>query len=81
MNDLFAQTLEDVDSKACAIAADNLQKLETHLGVSNCAHFYDLFSTNTGAVKMYNQLAGARTDKEADCCAWVGLKHAKLKYT
>ena len=81
MNDLFEQTSEDTDAKACTIAADNLQKLEIHLSASNGAHFYDLFSTNTGAVKMYNQLAGAGADKEDDHHACVELKLAKLKYT
>ena len=81
MNDLFEQTLEDTDAKACTITADNLQKLEIHLSASDCAHFDDLFSTNTGAAKMYNQLAGAGADKEDDHCAWVKLKLVKLKYT
>ena len=81
MNDLFKQILEDPDSKVCAIAANNLQKLKIHLSASGCAHFYNLFLTNTGDVKMCNQLAGARADKEDDHRAWVELKLAKLKYT
>ena len=81
MNDLFEQTLEDMDTKACAITADDLQTLEIHLSASDHAHFYNLFSTNAGAAKMYNQLAGAGGDKEDDCRAWVELKLAKLKYT
>ena len=73
---MFKPTIKgrDTDSKACTIATDNLQKLKTYLGVSNCAHFYDLFSTNPGATKMYNQLAGAGA-------ACVKLKLVKLKYT
>ena len=81
MNDLFEQISEDTDAKACAITADNLQKLKIHLSVSDHAHFYNLFSTNAGAAKMYNQLAGAGADKEDDHRAWVELKLAKLKYT
>ena len=81
MNNLFEQTSEDMDAKACAIAADNIQKLKIHLSASNRAHFYNLFSTNTGAAKMYNQLIGARADKEDDHYAWAELKFAKLKYT
>ena len=80
MNDLFEQTLEDMDTKACAITADNLQKLKILLSASDHAHFYNLFSTNTGAAKIYNQLAGAGADKKDDCHAWVELKLAKLKY-
>ena len=70
-----------MDAKACAITADNLQKLKMHLSASDCAHFYNLFLTNTGDVKMCNQLAGAGADKEDDHHAWVELKLAKLKYT
>ena len=80
MNDLFEQTSEDRDSKACAIT-DNLQKLKTHLDASDHTHFYDLFLTHAGATMIYNQLAGARANKKEDHHTWVELKLAKLKYT
>ena len=71
MNDLFKCTLEDPDAKICDLTVENLRWLETGLSVTECAHFFDLFSTQPALAQMYNQLAEGN---EEDRWAYIRLK-------
>ena len=70
MNDLFERTSEDPDTAVQSLVVDNFQRLETNLDLDQCAFFFDLFSLNPSATKMYNQLL----DTEEDHHAYIRLK-------
>ena len=70
MNDLFKCTSEDPDATVWSLTVKNFQRLETNLDSDQDAYFFDLFSLNHSAAKMYNQLV----DAEEDCHAYIRLK-------
>ena len=70
MNDLFKQTSEDPDAAAQSLMVDNFRRLDTNLDSDQRAFFFDLFSLNPSATKMYNQLL----DTEEDHHAYIRLK-------
>ena len=64
------RTSEDPDAAVQSLVVDNFRRLETNLDSDQCAFFFDLFSLNPSATKMYNQLL----DTEEDCHVYVRLK-------
>ena len=76
MNNLFECTLEDPDMKICNLAVENLRQLETGLSATECAHFFNLFSTQPALTKIYNQLVEG---DEEDQWAYIRLKLKRLE--
>ena len=71
INDLFECTSVDPDTKICDLTMENLRQLETGWSKTECAHFFNHFSTQPALAQMYNQLVEG--DKE-DWWAYIRLK-------
>ena len=60
MNDLFKCTSKDPDTTALSLTVVNFWRLETNLDSDQCTYFFNLFSLNPSAAKMYNQLVDTK---------------------
>ena len=76
INDLFEHTSEDPDTKICDLTMENLRQLETGLSMTECAHFFNLFSTQPAPTWMYNQLVEG---DEEDWQVYIRLKPKGLE--